>query len=110
MGNKNYTKYSDNSNNNNVITPETPAVTTEPEVTTEPVTQNDSGTNILAIVTNCTKLNVRKEAKKDAEVVCIINKGTELAVDLYTSTEDFYKVSNSNGVEGYCVKDFIEIK
>ena len=123
MGNKNYTKYSDNSNNNNVITPETPVtpetpeVITEPEVTTEPVTQNDSennddhsGTNIIAVVTNCTKLNVRKEAKKDAEVVCVINKGTELALDLDTSTEDFYKVSTSNGVEGYCVKDFIEIK
>ena len=66
-----------------------------------------------ACVINCEKLNVRKEASKTAEVVCVINKNTELTVNVTNSTEDFYKVYTTNNevlVEGYCVKDFIKIK
>lgn len=98
-----------------------PEAMTEPEVpTADPETQNDlennednSGTNLLAVVVNCSKLNVRKEARKDADVECVISKGNEVTVDLDASTEDFYKIHtvvNDVLVAGYCVKDFIEIK
>ena len=144
MKHKDYTKFSDNTENNiqnnpviptepeipvlpedqndpEVITdPETPVLPedqnepedqNDPEVITDPENNEDnSGTNLLAVVVNCAKLNVRKEAAKDSEIVCIIAKGDELAVDLDASTEDFYKINTSNGIEGYCVKDFIEIK
>ena len=68
---------------------------------------------VVATVVNCTKLNVRKEAAKDSEVVCVIAKDTELTVDLDASTDTFYKVYTNNKevlVEGYCVKEFISIK
>ena len=32
-----------------------------------------------------------------------------VVVDLDESTEDFYKVICEDGVEGYCMKDYIEI-
>lgn len=136
MKHNDYTKFSEDTENNVQNNPEVieqiiptepevptadPEAMTEPEVpTTEPETQNDlennednSGTNLLAVVVNCTKLNVRKEARKDADVDCVIAKGNKVTVDLDASTEDFYKIHtvvNDVLVEGYCVKDFIEIK
>ena len=117
----------ENENNDVVATPEvtTPEEETEPltEVQTEPETEVQTEVEtepeqeiipyLEATVVNCTKLNVRKEAAKDSEVVCVIAKGTELTVNLDASTDTFYKVY---GVckevlfEGYCVKEFISIK
>ena len=123
MKHKDYTKFSEDTENNVQNNPEVieQIIPTDPEVpTADPETQNDlennednSGTNLLAVVVNCTKLNVRKEARKDADVDCVIAKGNEVTVDLDASTEDFYKIHtvvNDVLVEGYCVKDFIEIK
>lgn len=61
------------------------------------------------VVEGCAKLNVRKEASKTAEIVCVINKGDLVVIDRANSTEDFYKVSTSD-FEGYCAKAFIKIK
>ena len=128
MGNKNYTKYSENTENKETVT--TPVVednkqeevTTTPEVNTEvqtePVTEAKIEQKIIpdpviATVVNCTKLNVRKAADKNSEVVCVIDKGTELTVDVDNSTDNFYKVytiCKDVLVEGYCVKEFISIK
>ena len=108
MKHKDYTKFSEDTENNvqnnpeviEQIIPTDPEVpTADPEVpTADPETQNDlennednSGTNLLAVVVNCTKLNVRKEARKDADVDCVIAKGNEVTVDLDASTEDFIK-------------------
>lgn len=90
----------------------------EEEVNENEVENNDEEVNenpevVNAVVVNCNKLNVRKQPSKDAEVLCIINKDTELTVNTNESTEDFYKVyTSSNEVlyEGYCVKSFINIK
>ena len=92
-------------------------VETEPvtEVETEPETipEEDIVVGVVGTVVKCTRLNVRKEANKDAKVTCVVANGTELTVDMDASTDTFYKV---HGIckevlfEGYCVKDFIEIK
>ena len=123
MKHNDYTKFSEDTENNVQNNPEVieQIIPTDPEVpTADPETQNDlennednSGTNLLAVVVNCSKLNVRKEARKDADVECVISKGNEVTVDLDASTEDFYKIHtvvNDVLVAGYCVKDFIEIK
>lgn len=68
----------------------------------------------VATVTGCKRLNVRKGPSKDSEVLCIIDKDTELTVDeAAITTDDFIKVIvnyNNNLVEGYCMKQFIIIK
>ena len=56
------------------------------------------------------KLNVRKEAKKESEVIVIINKNEQVTVNVTNSTEDFYKVTTATGIEGYCMKQFINVK
>lgn len=60
-------------------------------------------------VEGCERLNVRAESNKDSDVVCIINKSTEVVIDLENSTEDFYKITTSQGINGYCMKKFITV-
>lgn len=76
-----------------VVTPETPA---EPEP-------------VYGVVSECAKLRVRKEPSTDAAVICELPLATEVLVDEANSTEEFYKVVTGAGVEGYCMKKFIEL-
>lgn len=77
---------------------------TEVESEVEPEVHNTG-------VVTANKLNVRKEPSKESEVLCIIEKDEEVTLsDEEASYEDFYKVITSTGVEGYCVKEYINIK
>jgi len=58
---------------------------------------------------NCSLLNVRMEPKADAEILTTIKHGTKIMISESESTEDFYKVYNSSGIEGFCMKEFIKI-
>ena len=81
-----------------VVEPVTPTPEIEPE-----------NTEFLGVVTECAKLNVRKEPSMDADVVTVLLIGAEVMVDKALSTEEFYKITTETGVEGYCKKDFIII-
>ena len=82
---------------------ETEPVVEEPDAETETV-------HTMGYVTGCTRLNVRKAPKPRAEVVCEINRDTEVEIDEEQSTVDFYKICTASGVEGYCVKTYITKK
>ena len=59
------------------------------------------------------KLNVRKEANKEADVLTIISKGTGVEINLTKSTEDFYCVKvlvNAELTTGFVMKEFIQVK
>lgn len=65
-----------------------------------------------AVISGCTKVNIRKEASKTSEVVCVLANGTEVTIDVAKSTEEFYKIYTVSGetlIEGYCIKDFVSI-
>lgn len=116
-----YSKYYNNKTQEAPVAPEVkeevidtvteePVVT--PEVTEEPVTEEptvEEDDTIIGVVTECVKLNVRKEPVADAEILTTILLGAEVQVDIFESTEDFYKVTTGAGIEGYCVKDYINI-
>lgn len=93
----NYTNYSNPQ--------QEPPVEPEVETVVEPVT-NDK---IIGVVTECVKLNVRKEPSLDAEILTEILIGTEVQVDISESTADFYKICTEAGVEGYCMRDHINV-
>ena len=76
----------------------------------EDIAEVNAEGNLTGVVSGCEKLNLREKASKDSSVLLILNKDTELTIDTAASTEDFYKVCTSSGVEGYCVKKFITIK
>lgn len=61
-------------------------------------------------VANCKKLNVRTEPNTNADVIVVIDEGTEVEVDDTFVNSEFYKVSiDANFVSGYCMKKFIEV-
>lgn len=60
-------------------------------------------------VTDCLWLNVREHPDKDSKVVAVISALTQVSVDETLSTEDFYKVTTSDGVVGFCMKKYIAL-
>lgn len=115
MSNKkhNYTNYS---NQKPVeVTAELEETKTEEVEQSDVKTEAESGAEnvrvvpILGVVTNCIKLNVRKAPFKDADVACVIPLATEVRVTIEESTEEFYRVSTEAGVEGFCMKKYINI-
>ena len=60
-------------------------------------------------VVDCVRLNVRSAPDKSAEVLCVVNSGTLLMVDTILVTRDWYKVCTEAGIEGYCMKKYVDI-
>lgn len=127
--NKNYSKFSQKKENVNLeeIFPETETVEAdiEQELIMDPIIEAEAeqaqeiveesqeveeAVPTVGFVDNCERLRVRKESNVDSEELCIINKLSEVVIDLDNSTDYFYKVTTSEGVEGYCMKQFITIK
>ena len=125
--NKNYSKFSQKKENVNLeeIFPGIEAVEAdaEQEPIMDPVVEAEQAQEIVeesqkveeavptvGFVDNCECLRVRKESNVDSEELCIISKLSEVVIDLDNSTDYFYKVKTSEGVEGYCMKKFITIK
>ena len=88
------------------------AQTTQPEPETPEVLPG-APEAVIGVVVNCEKLNIREDANKSAEVLCVINKGEEVEIDEEDSTDDFYSViyggNKSVSVYGYCMKQYIKI-
>lgn len=58
---------------------------------------------------NCELLNVREEPDAESEILAVLKKDSEVMIDFDESTEDFYSICNEAGIEGYCMKQFIEV-
>ena len=59
------------------------------------------------IVINTSKLNVRKLPSLESEIVDVIKNKDTLTINPSKSTTTFYHVTLNNGLEGYCVRDYI---
>ena len=82
---------------------------TEPEVIVPSIENNVENNEVKGKVSGFENLYVRKEASKDSEPVGIVTDKDDILIDVTNSTDDFYKVITSNGLEGYCVKEFVKI-
>jgi len=82
---------------------------TEPEVIVPNIEDGVENNEVIGKISGFEKLYVRKEANKDSEPVGIVTDKDDLSIDVIHSTDDFYKVITSNGLEGYCVKEFVKI-
>ena len=90
-------------------TEETTEEVTEPEIIVPSIENNFENNEVIGKISGFEKLYVRKEASKDSEPVGIVTDKDDLSIDVAHSTDDFYKVITSNGLEGYCVKEFVKI-
>ena len=116
MSNKNYSKMYKSANAtapqevSEIAAPETPVepeVIAAPEVPVEP--EKEAAT-IRAIVVNCAKLNVREEPAPNAKAITVIDASSEVIICGKEGFGNYYKVCTASGAEGYCVKDFLELK
>lgn len=78
-------------------------------VEVEPESKIEEPKHVTGIVTDCVKLNVREDPYPTATILGAITAATELIVDKEASTNDFYKICTSAGLEGYCMKKFVTI-
>lgn len=119
MSKRNYTQYSKQPAPVEEIPVEEHAVEVKMEPVEAPVTEvpvveapvveapTPQPAIVTGVVANCTKLNVRAKAAADAAVVCVINAGTEVTINIKKSKEEWFKVKTVAGVEGYCMRKFI---
>lgn len=61
-------------------------------------------------VSGCSKLFVRTEPTKDCNPAGVINENDEVIIDVENSTNEYYKIVTTEGLEGYCLKTYIKMK
>ena len=78
-----------------------------------PVEEAPKKESKVGIVANCEKLNLRRSPLKDsdgANIITELHPGVAVVIDEDESTPNFYKVITEDGLEGYCMRQFIEVK
>ena len=111
----NYTNYSANNQKNAYKEQTTDETIEEAEMleSIEPVTEAPSvddssiATRYFGIVFGCEKLNVRKEPSINSYAVCQFPCNMEVEIIEDKSVAAWFYVRNSDGVEGYCMKKYI---
>lgn len=88
---------------------ESPETKPENEITTE-VEEPPKKEKVLGTVVNCPRLRVREHPSINAVVAAEIDEGSEVVINEDKSTEEFYSVITATGLEGYCMKDYIQVK
>lgn len=61
-----------------------------------------------AVVVNCEKLNVRVEPTKESDVVCVIDKGTEVTIIDDPDNEDWLWIYTKDNAEGYSMRNYLK--
>lgn len=64
---------------------------------------------IIGRVHGCTKLNIRKEPSKAAEIVAVVDRDDYLAIDFEQSNDEWYAVCTVAGISGYCMAEFVAV-
>ena len=105
MSKKDYTKFANKDEKEN----EKPEIIIEKPIEKEVPKDEHKVELKIGTVVNCTSLNVRKEPNKNASIMCTIKVSEKVEIDESKSTNEFYKIFNSAGVEGYCMKNYISI-
>lgn len=80
----------------------------KPQLVQETVETKTIPTNVEGTVVGCAKLNVRSDASLFADVVCTLDVMSEMMIDINKSTKDWFFVCTATGIEGYCMRKFVE--
>ena len=79
-----------------------------PEVTMATESEAQAA-KLPGIVCNCVRLNVREEPNKMADVIAVLEAGSEVRLVSEKPVNGFYNVIAVDGREGYCMCDYISI-
>ena len=61
-------------------------------------------------VIDCEKLNVRRHASLEADIIAVIDKDDVVAVNDSGSTEEWYMVITKDRTKGFCMKKYITVE
>lgn len=109
MSNKNYTKFSMNKEKQTTIIQDDVITESNKEIVEESLETKEINKEGIGIVSNCKLLYIRDDANKNSDVLGILDVNDKVKVYFDGSTKDFYKIETSNGICGYCMKEFIKI-
>lgn len=70
----------------------------------------DAARNVIGVVADCLKLNIREKPTKDSRVVTVVTCLDELEIDMGDSNDDWYAVRTATGIEGFCMKKFVAVR
>ena len=117
MSKKDYTKFSKSQNvvrddSNHEIVSEVVYPLPEDDIPEEPVIAPVQVQKplIFGKVVGCSRLNVRQSPTLFSDVLCCLTENTEIEIDEGKSTNEFYAICTPAGLEGFCLKKFIEIR
>ena len=65
---------------------------------------------VVGIVANCRKLNVREHPDTSASVLNELIALSEVQVVVNEQYDEWYHVITASGVEGYCMKKYIDVR
>lgn len=118
MSRHNYSQYSNKKRENNPAevkmehSPE-PVVLMGP-VVVEPAVETIKTValpkTVEGVVVNCAKLNVREEPNIEAEIICVLDVTSEIEIDVENSTIGWFKICTATGIEGYCMRKFVDAR
>lgn len=90
------------------VTIEAPVTVVEETVVVEPVVEEPK--YAVGIVANCNSLNVREHPDRKANVITVLRAGTEVQVDIDSKLDTWVHVYTATGLDGFCMKEYIDIK
>lgn len=126
MSNHNYSQYSNKNNNQNrnfdnrpkpvvekpveTVAPVAETVTpvvnlVEETVETKPVPELVDGT-----VVGCVKLNVRSAPSITGDILAVISADSDVKIDVAKSNFEWFHVCTATGIEGYCMRKFVNAR
>lgn len=65
---------------------------------------------LVGVVSNCERLNIRQAPVVGPNVVEVVNVGSELKIIDSMSNDEWLEVCTAAGINGYCMKKFVSIK
>lgn len=81
--------------------------------TTEPAEASEAKTgavvNVVGVVSDCKKLNIRKAPNKNADVIKIVAVDEELTIAGHSLGKPWYRVTTADGTKGFCMCEYINV-
>jgi uncharacterized protein YgiM (DUF1202 family) len=71
--------------------------------------QETAAQTVYGEVANCRKLNIREKPDINSKVVTVVPCSEKLNINLEDSKNEWLAVCTVAGIEGFCMKEFIEI-
>lgn len=76
-----------------------------------PTIEEDKNDPLVGVVAGCSKLRIRKKPSTEGDVMCVVDAGTVLMIDIQAVVpKEWFKVYTEAGVEGFCMREFVEIR